>query len=165
MKKNDSSAPSDRNSEFKIALQRAASYCSRKEVTSGQVLDKLRSWEIPESWREEILEWLIREKYVDDRRYASLFVREKFNLNKWGRVKITYMLRKQGIGEDLIQEALDMIDPEEYERVCRQLIRGKSDHLKDKNQFSRKSKLLRFAAGKGYETDLIYRILNHPTGE
>lgn len=165
MKKNDSSVPSDRNNEFKMALQRAASYCSRKEVASGQVLNKLRSWEIPESWREEILEWLIREKYVDDRRYAALFVKEKFNLNRWGRVKITYMLRKQGIGEGMILEALEMIDPEEYDRICRQLIRAKSNSLKEKNQFSRKSKLLRFATGKGYETDLIYRILNDPTGE
>lgn len=165
MKKNGSSAPSDHTSEFNMALQRAASYCSRREVASSQVLEKLKSWEIPESWREEILEWLIRENYVDDRRHAALFVREKFNLNRWGRVKIAYMLRKQGVGEDLIQEALGLIDPEEYERVCRDLIGSKSATLKEKNQFTRKHKLLRFAAGKGYETDLIYRILNHPTRE
>ncbi|MGW8314289.1 MAG: regulatory protein RecX [Bacteroidales bacterium] len=165
MKKNDSSAPADRSADYQSALQRAASYCSRREVASRHVLEKLRSWEVPESWREEILEWLIREKYVDDQRFATLFVKEKFNLNRWGRVKIVHMLRSQGIGEGAIQEALVQIDEEEYFRICRELIRNKSATLKDKNQFTRKSKLFRYAAGKGYESDLIYSILNDPAEE
>lgn len=165
MRKNDSSVPSGRSSEYQSALQRAASYCSRREVASGQVLEKLRTWEIPEPWWEEILDFLINEKYVDDRRYAELFVKDKFNLNRWGRVKIVHMLRRQGIGEELIQEALELIDEEEYVSVCRELIRNKSATLKDKNQYNRKSKLLRYATGKGYETDLIYRLINHPEEE
>ena len=165
MKKNDSSKPAGHNPDYKAALQRAASYCSKKEVTSGQVLEKMRVWEVPQSWREEILEWLKGEKYIDDKRYASLFVREKFNLNRWGRIKIAYMLRTQGIPEPLIQEALEIIDEEEYFRTCHELISHKSNTLREKNQFTRKGKLFRFASGKGYETDLIYRIINSLTDD
>jgi regulatory protein len=165
MKKNVLSMPSDQNSEFKTALQRAASYCSKREVSSGQLLEKLRIWKVPESLWGAIMERLKEEKFVDDGRYASLFVKEKFNLNQWGRVKIAHMLRRQGVAVDLIQQALEMIDEEAYTQACRDLILHKSATLKDKNQFTRKSKLLRFAAGKGYETELIYRILNSPSGE
>ncbi len=157
--------PSDQNSEYKTALQRAASYCSKKEVSSGQVLEKLRTWRVPESLWGSIMERLKEENFVDDGRYASLFAQEKFNLHRWGRIKIAHMLRMQGVSGDLIQQGLDMIDEEAYSQACRDLILHKSATLTDKNQFTRKSKLLRYAAGKGYETELIYRILNSPYDE
>jgi regulatory protein len=55
---------------------------------------------------------------------------------------------------------MEEIDEDAYYQTCFDLIKAKSSTLKDKNQFSRKGKLLRYATGRGFETDLVYQILN-----
>jgi len=106
------------------------------------------------------MELLIAQKFVDDQRFARLFVREKFRLNRWGRVKIAHLLRQSGIGEEAIQNALTEIDEDSYYRTCVDLMKRKSASIKDKNPYSRKGKILKYASGRGFETELIYRILN-----
>jgi regulatory protein len=160
MTKTDSSGHTGNRDEFKQVLHRAAALCSRKELSSGQIRAKLKEWKVDEPWTEKILNHLIEQKFVDDRRYASLFAREKFRLNRWGRVKIAHHLRQHGIGEEIIEDALKEIDEDTYYRICKDLIKGKSASIKDKNAFTRKGKILRYLSGKGFETDLIYRILN-----
>ena len=160
MKKKGSSTSETGRKEFKDALERAATYCSRRETSSGQLRLKLKEWEVPEEFWEPLVIKLVEQKFVDDRRFAELFVREKFRLNRWGRIKIAYMLRQQGIGEELIQQSLETIDEESYERVCRELIAARSPRIKEKNPYSRKGKLYRYVSGRGFEADLIYRILN-----
>ena len=71
-----------------------------------------------------------------------------------------YQFRQHGIGEETIQDALQEIDEDAYTQTCATLIRSKSVAIKDKNPFVRKGKILRYVSGKGFETDLIYRILN-----
>ncbi len=102
---------------------------------------------------------LQEEKFLDDRRYAKFYVRDKYKLNRWGKVKITAMLRQKKIDNSLIEEALSEIDMKEYEEICENLIKTKSATLQDSNHFTRKGKLFRFAAGRGFESDLIHRIL------
>jgi regulatory protein len=159
MEKKDSSGQPGKQNEFKAVLHRAANYCSRMERCSGQVRQKMKEWEVPDSWVPEILDILSVQKFVDDARYATLFAREKFRLNKWGRVKIAHALRQNGITEELIQKALGEIDEDAYYKLCFELLKGKSVTLKDKNQYVRKGKLLRYATARGFETELIYRIL------
>lgn len=160
MEKNGLSGQTKLPEGYKKALQRAATLCSRKEMCSGQIRQKLKEWDIPVAWTDRILTHLTEQKFVDDNRFASLFVREKFRLNRWGRVKMMHVLRQYGLDEGIIQNALEEIDEEAYYQTCYELVKIKSGTLKEKNQFSRKGKLLRYATGKGFETDLVYQILN-----
>jgi regulatory protein len=160
MKKNDISGQAGKTDEFKKILQRAAAICSRREQSSGQIGLKLKEWGISEEWSKRILELLVEQRFVDDKRFARLYVKEKFRLNRWGRVKIMHALRQHGIDEGTIKKAMEEIDEDAYYQTCFELIKAKSRTLKEKNQFSRKGKLLRYAAGRGFETDLVYQILN-----
>ena len=160
MTKTDSSGHTGNSDEFKQVLHRAAALCSRKELSSGQIRAKLKEWKVDEPRTETIMKLLIEQKFVDDQRYASLFVREKFRLNRWGRVKIAHQLKQHGVGDEIIENALSEIDEDTYYRTCKDLMKGKSATIKDKNPFTRKGKILRYLSGKGFETDLIYRILN-----
>jgi regulatory protein len=159
MEKTVSSGPSGKKEEYKAFLERAASACSRSEHSSGQVRVKLQMWKVPEEWIDRILATLKEQKFVDDRRYASLFVKDKFRLNKWGKVKIAHLLRQHGIGEEMIRFSLEEIDEGEYYELCRSLIRSKSATLKERNPYARKGKLFRYASSKGFEPDLIYRVI------
>ena len=146
--------------DFKDALRRAAAICSRQEQSTGQIREKLRSWDVDPELAAKVISRLQEEKFLDDRRYARFYVRDKFRLNRWGKLKITAMLRQKGIRDTVIQEALGQINDEDYYRTCAELIQIKSDTLQEQNPFNRKGKLFRFAASRGFESDLIHRILS-----
>lgn len=160
MKKKDFSASKNKGKDYKEALHRAAALCSRQEQSSGHIREKLREWHVSDSDTDEIIEYLKKEKFLDDHRYATHFVKDKFKFNRWGKIKISYMLRQKGISADTINKAIDQIDEEDYYQVCADLILNKSASLIEKNSFTKKAKLFRFASGRGFESDLIHRILN-----
>ncbi|MFO7935774.1 MAG: regulatory protein RecX [Bacteroidales bacterium] len=145
--------------EFKEALQRTAALCSNQERNTQYIARKLSEWEISSVDAEKIIRKLKEDKFLDDRRYASSFVKDKFRFNRWGRIKIGYALRQKGIPEEAIGEALAQIDEEDYFQTCRELIRQKSASLKETNPYTRKAKLVRFASQRGFESELVYRIL------
>jgi regulatory protein len=157
--------PGDEQMEYKVALQRAAALCSRQEQCSSHIMEKLKSWNVSETDTEQIIALLQKEKFLDDSRYATFFVRDKFRFNSWGKIKLTVMLRQKEIPKPIIEEALSQIDLKDYYQTCMRLISVKSASLKESNQFKRKGKLFRFAAQRGFESDLIYRILNMDEGE
>jgi len=160
MAKKDASVQPDKRSDYQEALKRAAALCSRQEQYSRHIREKLSEWGIPENDAERIIRKLKDERFLDDRRYAVAFVRDKFRFNRWGRVKISHMLRLKGIMDEVIDEALSMIDEDQYNTTCRELIRNKSAGLKEKDRWTRKSKLHRFATGRGFESDLVFRLLD-----
>jgi regulatory protein len=159
MIKNGSSKQESDSPDYKSALLRAAELCSKQEQCSSHIRDKLGEWKVKAEEAEKVLLKLKEEQYLDDHRYALFYARDKFRLNKWGKIKIAHMLRMKGISDPDIGHALDQIDEEAYFQVCFELVKNKSATLKDKNQFARKGKLYRFAAGRGFEPDLIHRAM------
>ena len=151
----------DDHMDFKLALQRAAALCSRQEQCSSHIMSKLNSWKVFEEAADKIIELLKKEKFLDDERYATFYVRDKYRFNSWGKIKLTAMLRQKEIPAPIIEEALNQIDPEHYKQTCERLISEKSATLKESNQFKRKGKLFRYAAQRGFESDLIHQILSY----
>jgi regulatory protein len=153
--------PADKQMEYDVALKRAAQLCSSQEQCTSHIRQKLSSWKVSEQDAEKILHVLIKEKFLDDQRYANFYVRDKFRFNGWGKIKLTMMLRQKEIPGTIIEEALNQIDPELYKQKCEHLISEKAASLKESNQFKRKGKLFRFAAQRGFESDLIHQILSY----
>jgi regulatory protein len=153
--------PGDEPMEYKVALQRAAALCSSQEQCSSHIREKLNSWRVSEIDSDRIIALLQKEKFLDDTRYATFYVRDKYRLNGWGKIKLAHMLRQKEIPQNLIQEALDQIDPVEYRQTCERLISEKSASLRESNQYKRKGKLFRFAAQRGFESELIHQILSY----
>ena len=159
MKKTDSLKQRGKPMDFKIAMQKSAALCSRQEQCSSHIREKLKLWKVKEEDMEKIIKRLTEEKFLDDRRYAGFYAKDKFRFNGWGRIKIAQMLRIKEIDEEFIAESLGHIDNEEYQEACTTLIRSKAGKLADPRGYARKGKLYRFASGRGFEADIIYRAL------
>jgi regulatory protein len=153
--------PADKAMEYEAALKRAAALCSSQEQCTSHIRQKLNSWKISGQDSEKIIHFLTRENFLDDQRYANFYVRDKFRLNTWGKIKLSVMLTQKEIPKPLIQVALDQIDPELYKQSCTRLISEKAATLRETNHFKRKGKLYRFAAQRGFEPDLIHQILSY----
>ncbi len=153
--------PGNNPMEYKVALQRAAALCSRQEQCSSQIRAKLNMWKVSAEDAQKIIERLKSEQFLDDQRYATFYVREKFRLNSWGKVKMSVMLAQKGISQENIEEAMKQIDPELYKQTCTRLISDKAATINESNSFKRKGKLFRYAAQRGFESDLIHQILSY----
>ena len=133
------------------ARLKAEAYCSLSEHCKSEVLGKLQQWGAPEETWEAILNHLEKERYVDESRYATFFVRDKYRFNQWGRIKIAQALRMKHIPSACIDEAMEEIDEQEYLNILTSLLKKKVRSIKASNDYERNGKLVRFAAGHGYE--------------
>jgi len=144
---------------FKTALSKAMAQCSRREFCRSEILVKLNSWGLGDIDSEKIISLLIKENFINEDRFAQAFVKDKFNYNKWGKVKIATHLRVKNISGDIIRKALNIIDNELYIKTLSDLISGHRRFVKAKNQYELKAKLLRYGLSKGFENSLLYDIL------
>ncbi|NJO93036.1 MAG: RecX family transcriptional regulator [Chloroflexia bacterium] len=141
-------------------LARAQAICAKAEKCKADIRQKLYDWKVNSKYHEEILDSLVKDRFIDEERYVSFFVRDKFNLNGWGKVKIEYALRSKQIAHDLIQQHLEQIDSENYKETCKDLIIKKLKTIKEEDTRKLKEKILRFAHGRGYEASIVISIVN-----
>ena len=134
------------------ALNRAAALCARSEQAAGDIRDKLLRWGLDASDATRVLQQLEQQGFIDDRRYACAFVKDRFAFNGWGRIKITHQLRLKGIPTDVIDEALTVIDEERYKQRLTELLRAKWRTVKDREPRAAWAAMMRFAASRGFET-------------
>lgn len=144
---------------YRTALNKAMAMCSKKECCRHDILEKAASWGVGREGSEKIVAALINERFIDEHRYASAYARDKFNYNKWGRVKIAAGLKMKGIPSDLVREAVGNISDDDYRQTLGKLISAQRRKVKARNHYELKGKLLRFALSRGFESWMIYEIL------
>lgn len=143
----------------KVALNKLMNICSRKEQCSFDILQKLNDWELSYDESNEILNQLIDNKYVDDKRYAKAFANDKIKFNHWGKLKVMYALRQKNISDTFIDYALSQINKTEYFNMIKDEIHKKEKAIKTKDIYDKKSKLLRFGQSRGYELEILNSII------
>jgi regulatory protein len=148
------------NSLYKTALSKAMSQCSQRELCCSEIESRLESWGVSKSDSFRIIDTLIEENFINEERYARAFVKDKFNYNKWGKIKIAAHLRAKKITSGAISQALESIDIETYTDTIKSLISTHRKSVRAKNSYDMKAKLLRFGLSKGFESSLLYDILN-----
>ena len=103
------------------AFLQLASLCANAEHCQYEMLEKMKRWELSDEAQARVMARLIEERYVDDRRYARAFVKDKIRYNKWGRRKVQQGLWMKRIDKDIQDEVLDEIDEKEYLNVLKPL--------------------------------------------
>jgi regulatory protein len=145
---------------YKASLSKAMALCSRREYCPEDIRLKLQSWGLVENDTGRVIEILIKENFLNENRFAEAFVKDKFNYNKWGKVKIAAHLKMKKITSGIIRSALGCIDDEIYKKTLNDLIVSHRRSVKSKNQYDLKGKLLRFGLSKGFESELLYNIIS-----
>ena len=143
-----------------ILLNKAATYASRCEHCESEVREKLLAWGGSNEEVNEIIAYLIEERYIDNQRYANSYTKDKFRFNHWGKYKISMMLRSKDIGNEIIEEALEQIDDEEYLEKLQQILRDKLRSLKYSSEYEKKGKLFKFAQSRGFESGAISKVID-----
>ncbi len=144
----------------KEAFVRLSAKCAVTEYCRADMRRMMARWDMPDDARERVLARLQKEGFVDDRRYAGAFTRDKFRYNKWGVVKIALQLRMKGIDPDIIDEAVKEVDDDTALATLRKIIEAKRTTVKGKSDYEVNCKLLRFALSRGFSIDNINKVLH-----
>ena len=141
------------------ALASLMRLCARAERSSGDAMRLMATWMVPEGDRQRVLQRLIKDRFIDDSRYAEAFVREKSNLSAWGEYKIRATLRRKGIADEIINNALLQMPTElNIERLVERLKR-KMRTIKYDNTYQLKTKLIRHALSLGFSMDDVMKCV------
>ncbi len=154
-------APRERKTKTaQQALQSLMRLCSRSEKSTGDALRLMRTWGVPEAEQRGVLDKLIADRYIDNRRYAEAYTREKSQLAGWGERKIAMQLRLKGVERETISTVLAelMADDSRAERLHEKLEK-KLRSVKAANDYELRGKLLRYALGLGYDYDMAAEVV------
>jgi regulatory protein len=136
--------------EYSRSLSRLQRLCSKAEYCRADIYRKaLKDLDGDASEAARLVEELIRDRYVDDARYAQAFAREKASLQGWGPVKIRFQLRAKGVSDAVITAALEEIDDASADARLQRLLAAKARTLEGDPQF--RLKLIKFGLSRGYE--------------
>ena len=143
------------------ALQSLMRLASRSEKSTGDALRLMRTWGVPEAEQRGVLDKLIADRYIDNRRYAEAYSREKMHLAGWGERKIAMQLRLKGVERETISAVLSelMADDDTAERL-RERLEKRLRTVKAANDYELKGKLFRYALGLGYDYDVITSVID-----
>jgi regulatory protein len=142
------------------ALKKAMNLCARREYCSNDIRNKLDTWGLNEQYTENIISRLVKDNFINDNRYAEAFVKDRYWNNKWGKIKISAQLKAKKISSSSIESAMASIDEDQYRQTIREILISHRKFIKAKNQYDLKGKLLRFGLSRGFESHILYDVLN-----
>ncbi|MDR2910168.1 MAG: RecX family transcriptional regulator [Bacteroidales bacterium] len=148
------------NSIKKHVISKMAALCSRAEQCSPDIRKKIIALGLTNKETDEVLEYLKKEKFIDDERYVEAYVTEKININKWGRVKIRYYLHAKGLFTEIIETGLRSFDEKKYIDILINTMKKKAAKSDGKSKLEKIGQIIRFAQSRGFEPELIHRYIN-----
>jgi regulatory protein len=148
--------------EIDDLIVKLESYCAYQERCLFEIQNKLVQLSASESDAKKVIEHLEKFRFFDQKRFAQSFVQGKLRINKWGKVKIKAALIQKFVDKETIKDALESIDYHEYLSILKGLINRKSIELsKEKDEWTKKQKILRFLSSRGFEYDEIISSMGH----
>lgn len=148
-----------RSVSLKEAKPRAGRFCATRERSPNEVLEKIQSWGISEEDASNIVGELIGAGYINEQRFANAYCHDKFTFQSWGKQKIKASIYPHKLPGEVVQKALDRINPDEYEQRLLELAQRKWDSVRDSEPLKKKQKAVNYLANKGFELDLIWKTV------
>lgn len=141
---------------FLEAKGKLEALCAYQERCSYELEQKMITWGLYQDDRDVLLAHLISNNFLSEERFAEAFVSGKINIKKWGRVKIRTELKRRFISNYSTNKALKSIDESVYWNNLLHLTSKKVASLdKERDSYKKLTKVYRYLASKGYETDLL----------
>ncbi len=145
---------------LELATEKLKNYCAYQERSHQEVKEKLYKLGLYKKEVNEVITRLIEEDFLNEQRFAEAFVSGKFNIKKWGRVKIKAHLKQRQISEYCIKKGLEEIEEEAYLKTLEYLIQRKNREISEPDSFKKKGKIAAFVIQKGFESGLVWEYVN-----
>lgn len=144
---------------YEHVLLKLTALCARGEHCLHEMRTKMQRWEVDDDIQKRVLDYLVKERFVDEERYARFFINDKIKYNRWGRRKVEQALYMKRIPSEIYRPLLDEVEEESYEEVLMPLLRAKVKSIKAANDYELRMKLIRFGMQRGFSYEQIEKCL------
>ena len=142
------------------ALLKLQRYCAYQDRCHKEVEQKLKNMRMIPEAIDHIIVALISDNYLNEERFAKAFVRGKFRIKKWGKVRLTLELKQRQLSKHIIKIALQEIDSNDYLQTFHTLAEKKAATLTETDPWKKKKKLADYLLRRGWESHLVYDKVN-----
>lgn len=129
----------------------------RRDHSIKEIYEKCHQKGYPPDVIQSAIEVFEKKGFLDDKRFAELFVADKCKIHNWGPLKIQKELAQKGVKKQYIKDALEKIISEDsldkalvsaVKKARRQLVRTEAG-------LKRKKRLVDFLVRKGFPWHLV----------
>ncbi|MDC1503802.1 recombination regulator RecX [Winogradskyella sp.] len=142
------------------AQKKLENYCAYQERCHKEVRSKLMEMRMIPQVVDTIIVHLITHNFLNEERFAKSFVRGKFRIKKWGKVRLVRELKFRDVSKYSIDMALQEIDLDDYFDTLDALVQKRIAQVTEKNIYKKKKKVADYLLYRGWESHLIYEKIN-----
>ena len=140
------------------ARLKMAGLCANAEHCEHEIREKLRKMMIPAADIQNIIDFLIEGKFIDNARFARSYVNDKIRFAGWGRNKIKQALYHKKIPRDVITQVCADIDLKEYASAIKRVAIAKAKNL-DLRNYDERTRLFKYLVSRGFEPSICSKLL------
>ena len=141
------------------AKNKALNILSKADQAEKKIREKL-STDFEEDTINRVIEFLKKNNFINDNLLAQKIVNTNLNLNKCGKNRIKQNLYNKGLDESAINEAMSDIDSDAEFDNAMYLAKKRYERVKNEDKRKIYQKLSQHLAYKGFNYDIIKRVLN-----
>lgn len=135
-----------------------AHYCSYQDRCHQEVEEKMKEFVLIPEAHDEILLYLIKGNFLNEERFTRSYIRGKFYIKQWGKLKIRNRLRFKGISDKLISKCMNEINEDDYQKRIHTEIEKLLPRHKGLQFYQKKNKVIKHLLTKGFEYDQILNV-------
>ncbi|MCR1840599.1 regulatory protein RecX [Murimonas intestini] len=141
---------------YKRARLRCMHLLESADKTEAQLRMKLQQGEYPKEVIESTIEWLIQKRYLDDERYADMYI--EYNKEKKSRRQIEMELQRKGISGDKIENAFTGQELAAEDDLIREWL-DKKHYDRENADAAAQRKMYGFLMRKGFSSPAVMKAL------
>ena len=134
-------------------------YCVYQDRCHKEIEQKMWDYQLIPEAKEMILLSLMKDNFLNEERFAKSYARGKFRIKSWGKPRIVRELKFRDISAYNIKTALKEIDETEYIKTIYRITENRNNVISEPNIYKRKKKLTDFLMRKGFENELIFKVV------
>jgi len=138
-----------------ICLQLLAS----RPRTRSELMKALLRKGIEEEIADRVLGRLDDVGLIDDKAFAEMWVRSRHEYQGMGRRALSVELRRRGVDNEIVAEAVASVDSDAEDERARQLVRKRLPSMGSADHTTKIRRLVGMLARKGYAQGLAYRVV------
>jgi regulatory protein len=149
-------APGDDEAAAREVCLRLLSFAPR---TRAQLADALRRRGVPDEVAERVLGRYTEVGLIDDVAFSRAWVQSRHAGRGLARRALAAELRRRGVDDDIVNDAVEELDPAQEETSARELVAKRLAATRGLDTAKRTRRVLGVLARKGYPHGLAYRLV------
>ena len=144
-----------------IAYDLSIKYIAKKMRTEKEIREYLKTNNFDNKVVDDVISLLLKNSYIDDYKYSSMYVNDRLLLSYDGPLKIREKLVSLGVCDDAINEALKKFNTNSQIDKVSKIVEKEAKINRNKSNVLLKNKILNKLMMLGYDRSISLSVVNN----